>query len=100
MLFFNVQKCKVIHIGKGNPTFTYQMEDKNENICEITTVTSEKDLRLTFQHDLFLFVMRETLRLWEHSALLSTFIKLPFVFYIFILSIFEWPFYTGFTVLE
>ena len=33
----------------------------------------------------------------EHSAILSTFIKLPFVMKIFILSIFEWPFYTGFT---
>ena len=28
----------------------------------------------------------------EHSAILSTFIKLPFVIKIFILSIFEWPF--------
>ena len=27
-----------------------------------------------------------------------TFIKLPYVIKIFILSIFEWPFYTGFTV--
>ena len=34
----------------------------------------------------------------ELSAILSTFIKLPFVFKIFVLSIFEWPFYTGFTV--
>ena len=30
----------------------------------------------------------------EHSAILSTFIKLPFVIKIFVLSIFEWPFYT------
>ena len=35
----------------------------------------------------------------EHSAILSTFIKLPFVIKIFVLSIFEWPFYTCFTVL-
>ena len=35
----------------------------------------------------------------EHSAILSTFIKLLFVIKIFVLSIFEWPFYTGFTVL-
>ena len=35
----------------------------------------------------------------EHSAILSTFIKLPFVIKIFVLSIFEWPFYTGFTVI-
>ena len=27
----------------------------------------------------------------EHSAILSTFIKLPFVIKIFVLSIFEWP---------
>ena len=30
--------------------------------------------------------------------MLPTFIKLPFVIKIFVLSIFEWPFYTGFTV--
>ena len=36
----------------------------------------------------------------EHSAILLTFIKLPFVIKIFVLSIFEWPFYTGFTVLR
>ena len=35
----------------------------------------------------------------EHSVLLPTFIKLPFVIKIFVLSIFEWPFYTGFTVI-
>ena len=28
----------------------------------------------------------------EHSAILSTFIKLPFVIKFFVLSIFEWPF--------
>ena len=36
----------------------------------------------------------------EHSAILLTFIKLPIVIKIFVLSIFEWPFYTGFTVLN
>ena len=30
--------------------------------------------------------------LLEHSAILSTVIKLPFVIMIFVLSIFEWPF--------
>ena len=35
----------------------------------------------------------------EHSAILLTFIiKLPFVIKIFVLSIFEWPFYTVLTV--
>ena len=37
--------------------------------------------------------------LQEHSAILSTFIMLPFVFKTFVLSIFEWPFKTGSTVL-
>ena len=36
--------------------------------------------------------------LLEHSAILSSCIKLPSVFDIFILSIFEWPLKTGFTV--
>ena len=35
----------------------------------------------------------------EHSAILSTFTKLPFVIKIFVLSIFEWPLKTGFTAL-
>ena len=34
----------------------------------------------------------------EHSAILSTFIKLLFVYKTFVLSIFEWPFKTDFTV--
>ena len=34
----------------------------------------------------------------EHSAILSTFIKLPFVFKTFVLSIFEWPLKTNFSV--
>ena len=35
----------------------------------------------------------------EHSAILSTFIKLPSAIKIFVLSIFEWSLKTGFTVL-
>ena len=36
----------------------------------------------------------------EHSAILSTFIKLTSVIKIFVLSIFEWPSKTGFTVFK
>ena len=36
----------------------------------------------------------------EHSAILLTFNKLPFVFKIFVLSVFEWPLKTGFTVMS
>ena len=35
----------------------------------------------------------------EHSAILSTFIKLPFVIKPFVFVYFEWQLYTGFTVL-
>ena len=35
----------------------------------------------------------------EHSAILSTFIKLPFALRTFVLTIFEWQLKTGFTVL-
>ena len=34
----------------------------------------------------------------EHSAILPTFIKLPFIIQIFVLSILEWPLKTGFSV--
>ena len=34
----------------------------------------------------------------EHSAKLSTFIKVPLAIKIYVLSFFKWPFYTGFTV--
>ena len=34
----------------------------------------------------------------EHSVILSTFIKPPFVISIFVLSTFEWPLKTGLTV--
>ena len=36
----------------------------------------------------------------EHSAILSTFIKLQFAIKTFVLSIFEWPLKTGFTEAE
>ena len=36
----------------------------------------------------------------EHSAILLTFIKLPFALKTFVLSIFEWPLKTGFTVIS
>ena len=36
----------------------------------------------------------------EHSAILLTFIKLPFSIETFVLSIFKWPLKTGFTVIH
>ena len=58
--------------------------------------------KIIFQDKLSLNVGQKYCRMLqaEHSAVLSTFIifKLPFVIKIFVLSNFEWLFYTGFTV--
>ena len=50
------------------------------------------------QDQLSLNAVEKYCRIREHSAILSTFIKLPFVIKTFVLSFFEWLFYTGFTV--
>ena len=59
-----------------------------------------KRQKIAFQDQLLLNAGQRYFRMLqgEHSAIILTFIKLPFVIKIFILSIFEWPFYTGFTV--
>ena len=56
--------------------------------------------KIGFQDQLLLNAGLKYCRMLQegHSAILSTVIKLPFVIKIFVSSIFEWPFYTGFTV--
>ena len=56
-----------------------------------------KRLKVGFQDQLSLNAGQKYCRMLqgEHSAILSTFIKLPFVIKVFVLSIFEWQFYTG-----
>ena len=56
--------------------------------------------KIGFQDQLLLNTGQKYCRMLqgEHSAIHLTFIKLPFVTKIFVLSIFEWPFYIGFTV--
>jgi hypothetical protein len=39
---FNVEKCKVMHIGRSNPQFSYNMNGTN-----LETITTEKDLGVT-----------------------------------------------------
>ena len=59
-----------------------------------------KRQKIGFQDQLSLNAGQKYCRMLQHSAILSTFIKLPFVIKIFVSSTFEWPFYTGFTVLN
>ena len=60
----------------------------------------KKKTKIGFQDRLSLNAGQKYCRMLqgEHSAILSTFIKLPFVIKIFVLSIFEWLLKTGFTV--
>ena len=53
----------------------------------------KKKTKIGFQDRLSLNVGQTYCRMLqgEHSAILLTFIKLPFVINIFVLSIFEWP---------
>ena len=59
-----------------------------------------KKTKIGFQDKLLLNAGQKYCRMLqgEHSAILWTFIKLPIVIKICVLSIFEWLFYTGFTV--
>ena len=69
-----------------------------QNLCKTATL---KKTKFGFQDQLWLNSAGQKycrMLQGEHSAVLSTFITLPFVIKIFVLSIFERPFYTGFTV--
>ena len=61
----------------------------------------KKKTKIGFQDPLSLNAVQKYCRMlqWEHSAIHLTCIKLPFAIKIFVLSIFEWPPKTGFTVL-
>ena len=50
-LLFNVDKCKVLHMGKNNPNNVYFMR-MNDEIIEIKACTEEKDLGVTFDSNL------------------------------------------------
>ena len=51
-MLFNVDKCKVMHIGKDNPRFEYEMSDNNGNIKVLKSVDCEKNLGVYLQDNL------------------------------------------------
>ena len=59
----------------------------------------KKNTKIGFQDQLSLNAGQEYCRMLqgENSAILSTFIKLPYVIKIFVLSFCEWPLKTGFS---
>ena len=51
-MFFNVDKCTVMYIGKNNPRFDYEMSDKQGNVKCLKVVDREKDLGIHIQENL------------------------------------------------
>ena len=85
-------------------TQLYQVENCIiTNPCKVSCVKwlLSKRPKINFQDQLSLNAGQKYCRMLplEHPAILLTFIKLPFVIKIFVLSIFEWLFYTGFSVI-
>ena len=64
----------------------------SKNLCKTATL---KDQKLVFNTNYHLMQVKS---IAEHSAIPSTLIKLPFFKKIFVLSTFERPLYTGYTV--
>ena len=52
LMLFNVDKCKVMHIGKDNPRFEYEMTDRDGNTKVLKSVELEKDLGVHVQENL------------------------------------------------
>ena len=50
-LYFNVEKCKVLHVGKNNPEQNYDMKMKGVN-RPLQKCEEEKDLGVIFDEDL------------------------------------------------
>ena len=48
----NVEKCKVMHFGKSNPTENYYMTDDSENEINIEETRIERDLGVNVGYDL------------------------------------------------
>ena len=67
------------------------MQEFSSTVKPVLSSLSKKDKTLVFKTYYHLMQVKSI-------AILSTFIKLPFVFKTFTLSIFEWPLKTGFIV--
>ena len=85
---------------EGTTKLTVSVYKNNQYSKTCLKRTLKTKTNIGFQDQLSLNVGQKYCRMlqWEHSALRSTFIKLPFVNYTFVLSSFEWPLKTGFTV--
>ena len=51
-LYFNTDKCKVMHIGPNSQRYNYTMRLYNDEIVNITKCDNEKDLGVIFYNKL------------------------------------------------
>ena len=51
-LNFNIDKCCALHFGNKNPNNKYYMDKNSQK--ELTKIENEKDVGVTFDHNLFL----------------------------------------------
>ena len=72
----------------------------SHTVKPVLSCQSKRRQKICFQDRLLLNAGQKYCRMLtrEYSAILSTFIMLPFVILIFVLSVFEWSLKTGFTV--
>ena len=49
---FNLNKCKVLHLGLNDPQYEYKMADMNGNLIDVQKVENEKDLGIIFQSNM------------------------------------------------
>ena len=90
------------HVVKRNTVFILHITYMYSKTCLKPPLLKRPKIGFGFQDQLSLNAGQKYCRMLqgEHSAILVTSLKLPFVIKIFVLSIYEWPFYTGFTVLQ
>ena len=88
-----------MHFHTGWSRCTHR-ELRKKSYCKACLKWPHKKTKICFSRPISLNAGQKCWRMLplEHSAILSTFIKLPFVNKTFVLSIFEWLLKTGFTV--
>ena len=98
MPWVGLQSVNVAFLGHAPLFLNIHYNSKYSKACVKRPLS--KLPKIGFQDQLSLNVGQKYCRMLQgkHSAILSTFIKLPFVIKIFVSSIFEWPFNTCFTV--
>ena len=75
-----------------------EVKDKYSKSCVKRPLSNRP--KIGFQYINYRLMQVKSIAEWEHSAILLTCIKLPYVIKTFVMSIFEWPFHTGFAVCQ